>query len=31
MKLYIDKNLGISEDKSRLMADFCIFCAKLTY
>ena len=27
MKLYIDKNLGISEDKSRLMADFCLFCA----
>ena len=27
MKLYIDKNLGLDENKSRLMADFCLFCA----
>ena len=28
MKLYIDKNLGITEEKARLASEFCLFCAK---
>lgn len=27
MKLYIDKKLGLDENKCKLMADFCLFCA----
>ena len=27
MKLYIDKNLDIQDDKKNLIAEFCVFCA----
>jgi hypothetical protein len=27
MKLYIDRKLNIDEQKSRLLAEFCLFCA----
>ena len=27
MKLYIDKNLSITEPKAKLIAEFCAFCA----
>ena len=28
MKLYIDKDLNLSEEKVKLAADFCLFCAE---
>jgi len=27
MKLYLDKNLSLDENKGRLIAEFCLFCA----
>ena len=27
MKLYIDKNLNLNNEKCKFLADFCIFCA----
>jgi len=27
MKLYIDKDLGITPDRTKMLAEFCIFCA----
>lgn len=27
MKLYVDKELGITPDRTRILAEFCIFCA----
>ena len=28
MKLYVDKNLNLDENKIKLMSEFCIFCAE---
>ena len=28
MKLYIDRNLGLDENKIRLAGEFCLFCAE---
>lgn len=28
MKLYIDKKLGLDQEKSKLMGEFCLFCAE---
>lgn len=29
MKLYMDKNLGIDSEKTRLVGEFCLFCAEM--
>lgn len=29
MKLYVDKNLGIDPEKTRLVGEFCLFCADM--
>jgi hypothetical protein len=28
MKLYVDKNLNIEENKTKLLGEFCLFCAQ---
>mgnify|MGYP001460362841 CR=1 FL=1 len=28
MKLYVDKNLNLSEDKIKLASEFCLFCSE---
>lgn len=29
MKLYMDKNLGIDSEKTRLVGEFCLFCSEM--